>query len=94
MTKLETFREACTAAQDAPIDTCGRKVDIMLNLYEEFKSEPDVIAQVLTLSDDPNPMVRYMVAVIIRPTMPERADEMFKTVADEHNGIASIWAAS
>jgi hypothetical protein len=92
MTKLETFREACAAAEDAPTAKYVAASQAMVEAYNDFKKEPDAIEQALTLVDDPNPMVRYMVAVVIRPAHRERADEMFKTIA-AGSGTASLWAS-
>jgi hypothetical protein len=92
LTRLEKFREACAAVEDAQTEIYGAKVDAMHEAYDDLKMEPDIIVQALTLVDDPNPMVRYMVATIIRPTMPERADAMLKVIAEKPSGTASLWA--
>ena len=92
MTKLETFREAAAAVQAAPTEKYGATVNAMHAAFDDWKMEPDAVAQAEKLVNDPSAMVRYMVAVLIRPTQRERADAMFQAIADEDGGIASTWA--
>jgi hypothetical protein len=92
VTKLEAFRKACTAIDPAPPQIYDDKVKAMFVAFDALKAESDFIEQISTLIDDPDPMVRYMVAVAIRPKYREKAEAIVDAVADERSGVASTWA--
>ncbi len=92
MTKLEAFREACAAVDPAPPELYDDEVEAMFAAFDDLKADPDSVEQALTLVDDPDPMVRYMVAVVIRPKHREKAEAMINAIANERSGVASTWS--